>query len=667
MEPAEATGRTTAAPSPPPQPQTRQRMVTARAVLLALLLMPVNALWVVKMEVTRYAGHPTTISLFFNVVFWLLLLLGANAGLRRLRPAWAFAPGELLTVYVMLALGSAMAGHDMVEVLTPILSHANRYATPANGWADRILPHLPAWLTVADKQALEEFYTGTGRLYDPPNLRAWATPVLAWTGFFTLLGFLMLCINTLLRRQWTENEKLAYPLVTLPLEMVRPGAPLFKTPLFWLGCGTAASLELWNGLAFLYPSIPALPLKSAPGAQDLSAHLPHPWRAMGWTPAALYPFGIALGMLLPTDLLFSSWFFAWVWRMERVAGAHLGLTALPEFPYVEAQSFGAYAGVAAFALWGSRAHLKRIFWDGLFDRRVDLGDGSEPLPYRWAAVGLLAGGGLLFLFCRACGMSPWVVVAFFGIYLLISVAVTRMRAELGPPAHDLHRAGPDSLLPMLVPQSQFARTDLAMFSLFYGFNRAYRAHPMPIQLEGFKMAEQAGGPGAFRPLFWAMLLAVAFGTLCGFWANLDQGYRYGAAARIGPPNVMTIFGGEPWTRMNSWVVAPPQAHQQGAQQAAVGVGFGFTMLLNLLRLRVVGFPLHPVGYAISSSWSLSLLWLPLLIAWVLKVSLLRYGGLAGYRRALPLFLGVIVGECAVGSLWTLVGIWLDVPTYAFWP
>ena len=45
------------------------RAVTWRSVLLALLLLPINAYWVVQMEVVRYSAHPTTISLLFNTVF----------------------------------------------------------------------------------------------------------------------------------------------------------------------------------------------------------------------------------------------------------------------------------------------------------------------------------------------------------------------------------------------------------------------------------------------------------------------------------------------------------------------------------------------------------------------------------------------------------------------
>jgi len=640
-------------------------MVTRRAVVIALLLMPLNAYWVILMEVTRYSGHPTTISLFFNVVFILALLLGLNTLLLHIRPRWAFSSGEMLTVYIMLGVASAITGHDMIEVLLPILPHVHYFARPENNWATEILPYVPQWLSVSDTQALEEFYTGTGTFYTLHNIRAWLLPVLCWTAFLSLLCFLMLCINTLLRRQWTQNERLAYPLVALPLEMVNPRTRLFKTPLFWWGVGLAAVLELWNGLAYLYPSIPMLPLKRFGPAQDINTYLASPpWNAIGPMSINFYPFGIGLGMLLPVDLLFSAWFFTWVWHLESVVGAMFGYAEMPGFPYVIPQSFGAYVGIAVSALWVSRRHFMNI-WQGLWDWKLDLRDTAEPLTYRRAFLGILLASLLIYLFCRAAGMTPLLIFLFFLIYFALSIAITRMRAELGPPAHDLHVSGPDVILTSVTSSNQLPRSDLAMFSMFYGFNRAYRSHPMPLQLEGFKIAERIGR--SYRPLFWAMMLAVVFGALAAFWADLDQSYRYGAAEKIAPPNVQLIFGSEPWQRMAGWISAPTSKAEQYRTQMAIGVGFFITLLLSALRLRLSWFPFHPVGFAVSSSWSLELLWLPLMIAWAIKLFLLRYGGLPAYRKALPLFFGVILGECVLGSLWSLVGIALNIPTYAFWP
>ncbi len=58
--------------------------------------------------------------------------------------------------------------------------------------------------------------------------------------------------------------------------------------------------------------------------------------------------------------------------------------------------------------------------------------------------------------------------------------------------------------------------------------------------------------------------------------------------------------------------------------------------------------------------------MPMLIAWIAKTLILRYGGLQTYRRALPLFFGLILGESVVGCAWPIVGLLFDLPTYSFW-
>ena len=207
-----------------------------------------------------------------------------------------------------------------------------------------------------------------------------------------------------------------------------------------------------------------------------------------------------------------------------------------------------------------------------------------------------------------------------------------------------------------------SRGSLVMLSMLFWFNRAYRSHPSPLQLEAFKMGERAGMN--YKRLFWAMAIATVVGTLAAFWANLHHLYKHGAGA-LPWPSVPLVFGGEPMLRLDQWLKTPLPPNMNVAK--AVGVGFSVTVLLNSLRMRLPWWPLHPVGYAISSSWSMHLLWVCMFIAWLLKLLILRYGGLRLYRAALPFFLGVILGECVVGGIWTLIGGMLQIPTYAFWP
>ena len=124
-----------------PQP-AYGKAVTFRSVLLALILLPINAYWVVQMEVVRYSAHPTTISLFFNTVFILLVLTVLNRGVKKIAPRAALERGELLLIFGVLSVGSCACGHDMLQVFVPMLSWSFKHADSSNNWANVINPYL---------------------------------------------------------------------------------------------------------------------------------------------------------------------------------------------------------------------------------------------------------------------------------------------------------------------------------------------------------------------------------------------------------------------------------------------------------------------------------------------------------------------------------------------
>ena len=235
-----------------------------------------------------------------------------------------------------------------------------------------------------------------------------------------------------------------------------------------------------------------------------------------------------------------------------------------------------------------------------------------------------------------------------------------MRAELGTPVHDLHFTGPDWALGDLIGSRALGPGNLAVFTLFFWFNRAYRGHPMPFQLEGFKMAEQTTQKQQMRAWLWVMLLAAVVGSLCGFWAVLHNYYIYGGDAKISAQ-----FGGEAYDRYAGWLKQPQGPNSQVA--IAIVVGFLFATFLQAMRVRFAWWPFHPLAYAVSGTWEMNLLWMPLLIAWIIKAVLLRYGGgIQTYRKSLPFFYGLILGQFIPGSLLNIWGIVTKNPTYQFW-
>jgi hypothetical protein len=64
-----------------------------------------------------------------------------------------------------------------------------------------------------------------------------------------------------------------------------------------------------------------------------------------------------------------------------------------------------------------------------------------------------------------------------------------------------------------------------------------------------------------------------------------------------------------------------------------------------MRLSFDWLPLHPIGLAVVSSFTIgAAVWFSSLVAWIAKNAVTRWGGMSGYRRVAPFFLGVCVGH-----------------------
>lgn len=635
-----------------------RRSVSARSVTLGLALIPPNVIWVVLMEKVDGRAFSTTISLFFTAVFSLLLVVAANALVRRLRPALALNQGELLTIFSLLSIGTAIAGLDFGQVLVCMMPHGFWFATPENGWQSTIWQYLPRWLTVQDPAALRGYYLGNATLYDWTVLRAWLAPVGWWTLFVGALLWVMACLNTVIRSQWTERERLAYPVVQLPLAMTSDSGSLYRARLFWLGFTVAAALNAVNGLHNLIPSVPTMTFNGYDAGQWF---IGRPWDAMGWTPLSVFPFIVGLGYLLPVDLLFSCWFFFLFWRAEKIVSSALGhATENPRAPYIDEQMLGAYMAVGAFALWAARDHLRGV-WRTAVARGRHASGPDDPMGFRTAVFGGIAGFVFLVAFSAAAGMPVWIGVAFFLLYFAIALAVTRMRAELGPPTHDLHFIGPYQSLYTAFGSRMLGGPALGVMTLFYWFNRAYRCHPMPHHLESMRLGQSSGVSA--RSMLPALGAAALVGWIATFWASLHVSYQLGAAARIHGWGSLG-YGSEAYARLNTWVsnaTTPDSAGLWGML-----VGFLSATGLMLVRMNVYGWPFHALGFAISGGWSMMWAWMSLFVAWGLKVTILRYRGLKGYRDGLPFFFGVILGDFLVGGIWTLLGLLFDMPIHSLW-
>ncbi len=643
---------------------TRPGAITPRAILLGLLLIPPNCYWTLQVEGIWHSGHPSALSLFWNVVFTILVLIGLNLAVKRVAPRFALTQGEFITIYILLYMATALAGHDSLQLQLPSLAMPWYFANESNHYATLLQPFLPSWLTVSREEVIKPFFEGHSSLFWNGHWRFWAGPIFWWTLFIAFLGLAMISVNVFVRRQWTENEKLSYPIIQLPLALTESGGKgsFFTDPYFLAGFFAVAALDIVNGISRGFvPSVPYLPVRHNEHRWD-TLFTTFPWNKMGQVVVPYYPFLIALGFFLPLDLSFSIWFFFIVQKLQTVAAAVINLPDMPELPYTFEQTMGALFMICAYTLWLARHHLKSVART-IFGLPGGIDDSEEPFRYRTAAVGLVLGCAGLYVFSARAGMSPGVIVAFFAIYGVIAFTITRMRAELGPPAHEMVGVNAYRLLISVEGADALGPRNLIMYPLYYWFTgRGYRTQIMPPMMEGFKMAERAHISA--RGLGWVMLLGLYVGGIAVYVIGVHLSY-----ANPSGVNYMVGHNHGQIRQTAAWIEGMSKYERlpNYPRLIALAASMAFTAFLMVMRVRFLNWPFHPAGYALSMTFGVDYFWMCMLLAWALKGLTLRYGGYGAYRKALPVCYGVLLGEYVVGAFWSVLSLFLHRPIYDFSP
>lgn len=625
-------------------PDQRWR-VSGRSVVIGLLLVPLNAYWVVAAEV-RWYSILTLNPLFVTPVFYLFALLGVNAVIRRTVPRLVLKPPEMVVIYIMLVMSCTIATHDFIINLMSILGWPKWFAGPQNRWETVMFPYLPKWLLVWDKEVLTGYFNGSRNLYEPAILRAWLGPLAFWSNFIFAIGLSMMCASVILRRAWTEEVKLSFPIVRLPLVMTQPESEggFLRSRALWGGFAAAVLLSLVNGLHLWFPSLPDLQVRAR--------WIPFwnsPWHAMNPICQTYYPFAIGLGYLVPLDVSFSCWFFYLFAKLQAVVAVRMGYTAGPYFPYLMEQGIGAWTAFGIALLYTSRRYLANVVRIAFEPQKGE--DANEPMSYRAALIGLVVGLAVFIGFWRAAGMSAVWVVVVLTLYMLLAICITRVRAEAGG-QHTVWDLEPLNVF-RLFDSRVLGPNNLAAGAMSHWYWRLNRSHMMPSQMEAFKLAQEHRID--LRSLVAPMLAAIALATVAGMWACLHVFYKEGALAKCTGFAVWTNYESYNWLQnglTNGFRSEP-------SRWIAVGSASVFTFGLAWLRSRFAWWPFHPLGYCIGPA--LIWLWLPFLISWALKLVILRYGGLRMYRRSLPFFLGLVLGDYVAGATWSLIGLIWQVP------
>ncbi len=644
-----------------PDQESAPPVVRLGRTLCAGLLLTASAELVAQtIQIGMMQLPPAVIALLFVVVL-------VNRGVRRLHERWALTPAELAVVFIMMLFGAMLASRGLMERLLPAQVGVSYFAE-ANRWETLYFPHIhPAIVPWGPQQPQPEplvrhFYQ---RLPYGETLPwgAWIQSTARWLVLIGAVFFAFLCISVLLRKQWVENERLAFPLVQLPMELMR-GSEFWSNRGFWFGALVPLFVFTLNGLHRNFPTIPEITL-----VLSLQSYFVNPpYDQITFFSIYLSFAAVGFFFLIPTELLFSFWFFYLLSKGAELVGLSMGIDTQAKHAatagFVKWLCSGAFFAVAGYVLYSARHHLRYVW-------RVAIGEaespppGSELLSYRVAFWGLIGSFVVIVLWSAWMGMSWWIAGVVFAIYLLVqSLVMARCTAEGGL----LITEGcftPMDVITMENYAQLSPRNLTAMAFLDAMLFRDLRG----ITLTGYLDAQKLGEEMRLRRLqvLKAIGIGVVFAILVAFVFQLWLPYQYGALNLY-----WYVYQRQPiqFFQENAPFMGGGGAEAQvpAFRPVMFVLGFVITLVLAWGRATFTGFPLHPLGFAMCATWGVIILWFSMLVAWLIKVPLLRYGGIPMYRRARPFFLGMIFGEFFSAAVWALLALLFGVETPNYpWP
>lgn len=631
--------------------------MTPRAVALGVALLMVGVAWV------RYAALITFGANIDNSVpagpalLALLTLIGLDRLLAWLRRRRVLQAREIAVAYVIALVGIPLSSLGIVRPMLPSLTALRYFAEPSNHFAE-LADLVPDWVAPADERVITEYFEAAPSERVP--WAAWLGPLGAWLVFLGAFFAALIALAVLLRRPWTEHDRLSYPVATFAVELVgREGAvsplPLLRDPLMWLGFALAAVFDGMNIAEAINPGLPALGLYYPLGALFTE----RPWSALQSVVFYHRPEFVGFGYLVPVEILGSTWAFYLLTQLLAVGGTAVGYEP-PGFPFVMRQSAGAYLAMAGVLLWAARRSLAQSL------RALIRGEGGGGPSRGRAWIVLAAGLLVMLLWARAAGMHVGLAALFFAAMLLIAVTFARIRAETGVPTNWAFPFGEAKKLILeatgTAVWSRGGMQGLTIMSVMNFLARGYFPGLMAFGIESLELGERMAARRG--EILGALAIAFAVGLPLAWAMHLQAFYHYGANVLEGG----TIAGGYRTTlarqefELLSGMVENPGLPQRLASGFAAG-GAGVVLLLAALRHHFLRLPVHPLGYALATSYGY-LLWAPFFSVWAIKSLVIKLGGARAYRRLVPLFLGIAFGHLFVaGLLWGAFGALLPGELY----
>ena len=631
------------------------RCFTFRAFLLgALLSLVISIAFPYALLAMNTAGMSSDY-ITAGAVFLFFILIGVvNPLFKLLKRSWGLSQVELIVIYVMMITASAIPTWGFTANLIPLLPSVFYYATPENNWAELLQPYVRDWLVPQDPLAIKYFFEGLPRGHSIP-WATWAVPLAAWCSFMLAIYLMMISMVAIIRKQWVDNERLTFPLIQLPMDMAQEGekgsvmGPLLKSPLMWVGFGIAFIALSTRGLNHYFPFIQPLTFSSyLPLIHNvISLHLFLSFTVIG------------LAYFLSLDVGMSIWLFHLLTKCQMGVENAVGYSLRGRHELfmegslsVSHQGMGAMLVLVLYGLWTGRRHLRDV-GRKILRGAEDVDDSDELMSYRAAGLVLLLSSVYAVVWLNLSGIPLLVTAIFLLVAFAIFYGLARIVAEGGLGFARAQMTAQPFVIYALGTE-MVGPAGIASLGLTFGWAGDMRTMVMTSAINGMKLADVGGVRR--RPLFWAMLLAIAVSLAGSIGVLIWMAYTYGGI------NLHSWFYNSLGQLIHDdsvYKVAnpiDPVADFDIVWPRFLYTGIGGTVmgLLMYARHRFLWWPVHYLGFPIGATFMISSTWFSMMIGWTLKVVILKYGGVSLFRQLRPFFLGLILGQLTCSGFWTVV-------------
>ena len=622
--------------------------VTLRALALgASLALFLNIACPYTVLVLQNAGLTSDYITAGAMMIFLVLVGLVNPLVKICFRSWALRTSELVVVYAMMIVASAIPTWGLVTNLLHILTRPFYYATLENRWAELVQPLIPSWLAPRDPEVARYFYEGLPVGGHIP-WAAWAVPLATWGSAMIAVYLLMIATMVVFRRPWVEEERLIFPLAQVPLEILRGNDEgifplIFHNPLFWIGFVLPFAIQMLTGLNHYFFFVPEVRLVFDPlflFRDTVRLHIFLNFAIIGVT------------YFLNLNVAFSVWFFHLLSRCQtgiinvigfQIKGHNEALTG--SSVALSHQGMGAMLVLVFAILWTAREHLCRVC-RAAFRPGGRSDNGEEILSYR-AAVWLWIGSAVYFFgWLLLSGIPPLAALVFFFGAFAIFLAIARVIAQGGvgftsstmlPQPFTVYTLGTDAI----------GWKGLASISLSYSWAAEMRTTVLASTANALKLAH--GNKAHHHRLFWGLVLAVVVGMVGAAWITLYLNYTHGGInlRQFGVPSIAYRFLEDKIHNPIGWDHIRPRL-------IFTAVGAVLMGLLIYIQHHVLWWPLHYIGLPVSDSWVMGVAWFSVFLGWLLKAVIFKFSGTRGYLRYKPLFVGLIAGQLMGGAMWMVV-------------